>query len=55
VVAEPEQKADWAPSLGFSYHVGLDGIALLLLMLTTFLGPILILSSWTYVQDRVKE
>jgi NADH-quinone oxidoreductase subunit M len=50
-----EQKADWAPSLGFSYHVGLDGVALLLVMLTTFLGPIVILSSWKYVRDRVKE
>jgi NADH-quinone oxidoreductase subunit M len=50
-----EQKADWAPSLGMSYHVGLDGVSLLLVMLTTFLGPIVVLSSWKYVQDRVKE
>jgi NADH-quinone oxidoreductase subunit M len=50
-----EQKSEWAPSLGFSYHVGLDGVALLLVMLTTFLGPIVVLSSWKYVQERVKE
>ncbi len=50
-----EQKAEWAPSLGIGYHVGLDGIALLLMMLTTFLGPIVILSSWKYIQSRVKE
>src|SRR2546421_6152638 len=50
-----EQRTDWAPNLGFSYHVGLDGVALLLVMLTTLLGPIVVLSSWKYIQDRVKE
>ena len=49
-----EQRSDWAPNLGFSYHVGLDGVALLLVLLTTFLGPIVVLSSWKYIQDRVK-
>ncbi len=49
-----EQRTDWAPNLGFSYHVGVDGVALLLLLLTTFLGPIIVLSSWKYIQDRVK-
>src|SRR5437868_3105180 len=48
-----EQKTDWAPTLGFSYHVGLDGVALLLYLLTTFLGPIVVLSSWKYIQERV--
>jgi NADH-quinone oxidoreductase subunit M len=50
-----EQKSEWAPALGFSYHVGLDGVALLLFLLTTFLGPIVALSSWNYPQKRVKE
>ena len=49
-----EQRAQWAPNLGFSYHVGLDGVALLLVLLTTFLGPIVVLSSWKFIQDRVK-
>ena len=49
-----EQRSEWAPSLGFSYHVGLDGVALLLFMLTTFLGPIVVLSSWKLIQERVK-
>jgi NADH-quinone oxidoreductase subunit M len=49
-----EQKTDWAPSLGFSYHVGLDGVALLLYLLTTLLGPIVVLSSWKHIQERVK-
>jgi NADH-quinone oxidoreductase subunit M len=50
-----EQKAEWAPSLGIGYHVGLDGVALLLVMLTTFLGPIVVLSAWKFAQHRVKE
>jgi NADH-quinone oxidoreductase subunit M len=45
----------WMPSLGIGYHVGLDGVALLLVMLTTLLTPVVILSSWAAVQDRVKE
>src|SRR5207245_10028388 len=49
-----EQKAEWAPALGFSYHVGLDGVALLLFLHTSFLGPIVVLSSWKYIQERVK-
>jgi NADH-quinone oxidoreductase subunit M len=49
-----EQRSEWAKDLGFSYHVGLDGVALLLFMLTTFLGPIVVLSSWKLIQERVK-
>ncbi len=40
---------------GINYHVGIDGISLFLVLLTTFLMPIAILSSWTYIQKRVKE
>src|SRR5581483_3351801 len=49
-----EQKTEWAPSLGISYHVGLDGVALLLFLLTTLLGPIVVLSSWKFIQERVR-
>jgi NADH-quinone oxidoreductase subunit M len=49
-----EQKAEWAPTLGFSYHVGLDGVSLLLVMLTTFLGPIVVASAWRFTENRVK-
>jgi NADH-quinone oxidoreductase subunit M len=45
----------WIASVGISYQVGLDGVALLLLMLTTALSPIVILSSWNAIEDRVKE
>jgi NADH-quinone oxidoreductase subunit M len=50
-----EQHLPWIPSIGIGYHVGLDGVALLLVMLTTVLGPIVILSAWKAIQDRVKE
>ena len=49
-----EQRA-WIPSLGVSYHVGVDGISVLLVLLTTFLMPLALLSSWTSVESRWKE
>jgi NADH-quinone oxidoreductase subunit M len=45
----------WIPQLGISYHVGVDGLSLLLVVLTTFLTAIAILSAWTAVERRVKE
>jgi NADH-quinone oxidoreductase subunit M len=55
--AEPQfvEKARWIVGYGINYHVGIDGISLFLVLLTTFLMPIIILSSWTYIQDKVKE
>ena len=45
----------WIPSIGVTYHVGVDGISILLILLTTILGFLSILSSWTAITDRVKE
>jgi NADH-quinone oxidoreductase subunit M len=50
-----EQTAIWIPSLGITYHVGIDGISLFLVLLTTFLTPLAILSSWNSIQRRMKE
>src|ERR1022692_2871098 len=50
-----EERVDWIPSLGAHYHIGMDGISLLLVMLTTLMGFIAILCSWNAIQDRVKE
>jgi NADH-quinone oxidoreductase subunit M len=50
-----EVKQRWMSSIGIGYHVGLDGVALLLVMLTTALMPVVILSTWKGVEDRVKE
>ncbi len=45
----------WIPSYGISYHLGLDGISFWLVLLTTFLTPITILSTWSAIEKRVKE
>src|SRR6202142_2369078 len=50
-----EERAAWIPTLGANYHIGIDGISLLLIMLTTVMGFIAILCSWNAIQDRVKE
>src|SRR5574340_812378 len=50
-----EETAQWIPSIGAKYHLGIDGISLLLVMLTTFLGMIAILSSWSAIHQRTKE
>jgi NADH-quinone oxidoreductase subunit M len=45
----------WIAQLGISYSVGIDGISLWLIMLTTFLMPIAILGSFTAVEERLRE
>jgi NADH-quinone oxidoreductase subunit M len=50
-----EEFFPWMPSVGMGYHVGLDGVALLLVMLTTALMPVVVLSAWKAIQDRAKE
>jgi NADH-quinone oxidoreductase subunit M len=40
----------WLPNLGIKYLVGLDGLSLMLFMLTTFMGPIVVLSAWNSVE-----
>src|SRR2546430_3185024 len=50
-----EESAEWIPSIGARYHLGIDGISLLLVMLTTFLGMLAILSSWSAIHQRTKE
>jgi len=46
---------NWIPSIGAGYYLGIDGISFLLIMLTTLLGWVSILSSWTAIETRVKE
>ncbi|MCW4114529.1 NADH-quinone oxidoreductase subunit M [Aurantimonas sp. MSK8Z-1] len=48
------EDSDWVGS-GIRYHMGVDGISMLFVILTTFLMPICILASWESVQARVKE
>jgi NADH-quinone oxidoreductase subunit M len=45
----------WFPSLNLDYVVGVDGISVLLVLLTTFVMPLCILCSWNYIKVRMKE
>src|ERR1700693_1544352 len=49
------EQANWIPSIGASYHIGIDGLSLLLVMMTTLLGFVAILSSWNAITERLKE
>ena len=49
------EKVAWLFNGQISYHLGMDGISLVLVMLTTFLGPLIILSTWKAIKDRVPE
>ena len=46
---------DWIPSLGVKFSLGMDGISLVLLLLTTFLGFIVVWCSFSAIQERHKE
>src|SRR5688572_11783613 len=47
-----EQNVNWIGAIGARYHLGVDGISLWLVLLTTLLMPIAILSSWTAIAKR---
>ena len=49
------ERARWIPGWGVEYHLGIDGISLFLVLLTTFLTPVVVLSCWGDVHARVKE
>lgn len=48
-----EADSNWIPSLGIHFHLAVDGLSLLMLMLTFFLGIVAVLASWTEIGDRV--
>src|SRR5512134_1273978 len=49
------ERVPWIPAFGIDYYLGVDGISLLLVVLTGFLTPIALLSSWVGVEHKVKE
>jgi NADH-quinone oxidoreductase subunit M len=49
------ERAVWIPSVGADYFLGIDGFSGLLILLTTMMGFIAMLSSWTAITERVKE
>lgn len=50
-----KQQFYWLSQYNISYHVGADGLSMILLLLTTFLTPLTIWSSWNSIQNKVKE
>jgi NADH-quinone oxidoreductase subunit M len=49
------EQAEWIPTFGISYHMGVDGISVLFVLLSTVLTPICVLASWVAIRTRVKE
>jgi NADH-quinone oxidoreductase subunit M len=49
------ERYNWIPAWKIHYQLGVDGISLLLVELTALLGPVVVLSSWSAVKDRIKE
>lgn len=50
-----EENFNWLPGVGVRYHLGVDGLSILLIVLTTLLTTLSILVSWTAIQSRVRE
>jgi len=50
-----QQRVPWIEGLNISYFVGIDGMALLLILLTTFLTPLSLLGTWNSIQHRLRE
>jgi len=49
------EEVPWLPSLGISYRMGVDGISMPFVLLSTLLTPVCVLASWEAIQVRVKE
>ena len=49
------ERSSWIPQFGIEYYLGIDGLSLMLLVLTGFLTPIALLSSWHSVEKKIKE
>jgi NADH-quinone oxidoreductase subunit M len=49
------ENTNWMRDIGIRYHLGIDGISLFFILLTTFLTPLCILASWESIEFRVRE
>ena len=49
------EEAEWMPAFGITYKLGVDGISMPFVLLSTLLTPICVLASWECIQTRVKE
>jgi NADH-quinone oxidoreductase subunit M len=49
------ERVPWIETFGIEYHLGVDGVSVLLTLLTVFLMPLAVLGSWRYIDSHVKE
>jgi NADH-quinone oxidoreductase subunit M len=49
------ERVEWIPSLGVSYFMGVDGLAILFVLLAAFITPLAIISSWSAIKTQVKQ
>ncbi len=49
------EQYEWIPALGISYKIGIDGISLWLVLLTTLLTPLALYASWLSIDTKIKE
>ena len=49
------EKLSWIPSIGAEYFIGIDGLSILLVLLTTFLTPLCVLISWNDIKKKTKQ
>jgi NADH-quinone oxidoreductase subunit M len=49
------EQVEWLPDFGIGYHMGVDGLSVLFILLSTALTPICILASWQAIESRVRE
>jgi len=49
------ERVEWLPEFGIAYHMGVDGISMMFVLLSTLLTPICVLASWDAIRVRVKE
>ncbi|MGH2537376.1 MAG: complex I subunit 4 family protein, partial [Candidatus Promineifilaceae bacterium] len=49
------ERLNWIPSLGITYFLGLDGVSILFVLLTTFVSLLSIISSWSAIQHQIKQ
>ncbi|MDM8566989.1 NADH-quinone oxidoreductase subunit M [Candidatus Halobeggiatoa sp. HSG11] len=49
------EKVNWIPAFGINYHLGVDGISMPLIILTTFTSVLIILAGWEVIKDKISQ
>jgi NADH-quinone oxidoreductase subunit M len=49
------EQADWIPSWGIQYYLGLDGLSILMVLLTSFISMLSVAASWTAIKEQIKQ